>query len=233
MAALDVDSLLSQGLEHLTNNEISRAIAKLSEAVRCDPTQTQPLFFRGHAYMRQNELARAMEDFSQVISLDSVHYLAFYSRGLVLLRLKQPEQAVQDFNQVAALKPNLSLGWLGIGMARARIPALQKYGIEALSRSLECSSSCQPTKLSFERLLRSAKACRYLAMFACDESPKEMTRESLLEQAHASVNKALEESRTNVELIIERALVRGLLGLETSSKEDYDSAVGIDPYRTQ
>jgi len=233
MAALDLESLLSQGLEHLENNEISRAITKFSEAVRCDGTQARPFFLRGRAYLRQNDLTRAMEDFTRVTSLDSVHFMAFYFRGLVLLRLKQPEQAMQDFNQVAALKPNLALGWLGIGMARARIPALQQHAAVALSRSLEYSSSNRSKSASLvpERLLRRAQACRYLALLPGTDLPKETTRQSLLEQAHEILNTAV-EANTSVELIAERALVRCALGLEIQSKQDFDLATEVDPYRT-
>lgn len=104
----DARSYDFRGKEYYLKNNLEKAIADFSEAIRIDSTFSDPFNNRGLAYVDQKKYDRAMEDYNEAIRLAPTDGAAYSNRGVLHYYLRNNEKALADYNEAIRLKPNFS-----------------------------------------------------------------------------------------------------------------------------
>ena len=91
---------VGRGAAYLNKDELHRAIADFSEALRLSPGQAFAHLQRGIAYHRIGEPDKALEDYSEAIKLTPKDPTPYVNRGIVYYTKKgQYEAAINDFTR--------------------------------------------------------------------------------------------------------------------------------------
>jgi len=105
---LDPDSASGhriRGNAYQLKKEYDSAIAEYGEAIRLDPNDVLAHANRGRAYHEKKDYDRAIADASEAIKLDPSFVNAFYNRGLTYHFKRDPDHAIADFNEALRLDP--------------------------------------------------------------------------------------------------------------------------------
>jgi tetratricopeptide (TPR) repeat protein len=100
-----VQAYLSRGVEYGEKNDLDRAIAEFSEAIRLDPKHALAFYNRGKAYGLKKDYDRAIADYTEAIRLDPGYATAFYNRGNTYAVKKDYDRAIADYTDAIRLNP--------------------------------------------------------------------------------------------------------------------------------
>ena len=100
-----------RGVALIRKNELDRAIADFSEAIRIDPTYARAHNGRGAARSRKSDYDAALVDYSEAIRLDENFGRAYDNRGLIFRQKKDYDRAIADFSEAIRLEPNRALAY--------------------------------------------------------------------------------------------------------------------------
>jgi len=88
-----------QGLARLKADDLERAVADFSEAVRADPQFADAYLQRGNAWFRNGETEKAIADFNKAIGLDARHASAYKARAMATLYKGDDDAAILDLTR--------------------------------------------------------------------------------------------------------------------------------------
>ena len=88
-----------QGLARLKADDLERAVAEFSEAVRADPQFADAYLQRGNALFRNGETEKAIADFNTAIRLDARHASAYKARAMATLYKGDDDAAILDLTR--------------------------------------------------------------------------------------------------------------------------------------
>ncbi|HWM45807.1 MAG TPA: tetratricopeptide repeat protein [Xanthobacteraceae bacterium] len=88
-----------QGLARLKADDLERAVAEFSEAVRADPQFADAYLQRGNALFRNGETEKAIADFNTAIGLDARHASAYKARAMATLYKGDDDAAILDLTR--------------------------------------------------------------------------------------------------------------------------------------
>jgi tetratricopeptide (TPR) repeat protein len=98
----DAQAIFERGLEYAARNDLDRAIADLSEAVRLAPADLFRRSFRANTWDRMGRHDLAIADYDHVLRLDPYDDYARLCRGQSWDSLGQHARAISDFGEVIA-----------------------------------------------------------------------------------------------------------------------------------
>ena len=82
LSAQDVDELLRQATQASQRGERDRAIAKLSEAIKVNPTTPLPWYLRGREHFKAGKIAESVADFDKFVQLQPQAENQQWERGI-------------------------------------------------------------------------------------------------------------------------------------------------------
>jgi len=101
-------------------DQLDRAIADYSEAIRIKPDYANAYRNRGQAYGRTAHYDDAIADFDRAIALEPNHVDAYSNRGFAYYYKGQYDRAIQDENQAIQLAPDDAVSFYVRGLAKQK-----------------------------------------------------------------------------------------------------------------
>jgi tetratricopeptide (TPR) repeat protein len=104
----DSHAYTARGTAFASMNELDKAVADFSEAIRLDPKAAQAYHRRADiAYMKQKseEYDKALADYNEAIRLDPGDDWAYHVRGWIYYRRKDYDKALADYETAIKLVP--------------------------------------------------------------------------------------------------------------------------------
>jgi tetratricopeptide (TPR) repeat protein len=135
----NAQAYVNRGLAY-GKDELDRAIADFTQAIRLDPKYLEAYLYRAVAYHNKGEKDRAITDYSQIIKLDPKFAAAYGFRGTAYQNRGDNDRAIADFTQAIRLDPKYA----------------REKGIEQKLAALQKPQA--PTAASFGGLPRNIKA---------------------------------------------------------------------------
>lgn len=108
---------VKRGREYQAKDDLDRAIADFSEAIRLDPKYAVAYDNRGVAWVLKGENDRAMADFDEAIRLDPKGAIHYGNRGIVWKRKGDLDRAIADYNEAIRFAPNYAKPYYNRGVA--------------------------------------------------------------------------------------------------------------------
>lgn len=96
-------SALAEAYECASKGEIDRAMQKVNEAIRVDPTRAEAYTLRGWLWVRKEDTEKALTDFSQAIRLDPKSSEAYGHRARVFISKSLFDEALPDLDKAIEL----------------------------------------------------------------------------------------------------------------------------------
>ncbi len=96
-----------RGLAYQRKDDLDRAIADYSEAIRLDPKYAEAYYGRGLTYRNKGDVERAIADYNEAIRLDPKLAAAYNNRGNAYRDKDDPDRAIADFNEAIRLAPQV------------------------------------------------------------------------------------------------------------------------------
>lgn len=130
--------LIEQSFEYFGNKHYSKAVGKLTEAIRLNPDREHYYAYRGWMYLEMGMLDEAIADLTKAISLnpDNKMGLVYYNRGRSYLKRGRNRLAIADFSKDLESFPGFPLGYYHRGIAYLREGELNK-AIADFDRTIE------------------------------------------------------------------------------------------------
>ena len=113
----DAFAFLMRGVVRYENDDLERAFADVSEAVRLDPANASGWIWRGYVWQARGRLDLALADANEAIRLDPKNSYAYMERGVFHFGMEAYEKAMSDFDQAARLGSRESALHVWHGMA--------------------------------------------------------------------------------------------------------------------
>lgn len=98
-------------------DDLDRAIAFYSNAIRRHPKDAAAFVGRARAYRSRGEFDRAIADCSEAIRLDPRYAAAYNARGLAYYEKGDPDRAIADYNEALRLRPRFASAFHNRGLA--------------------------------------------------------------------------------------------------------------------
>ena len=98
-------------------NDMDRAIANHTEAIRRDPKNANAYYNRGNAYAENGDADRAIADYTAAIRLERTFANAYYNRGNGYSNKGDTDRAIGDYTEVIRLDPKYVLAYYNRGNA--------------------------------------------------------------------------------------------------------------------
>ncbi len=117
---------LQEGLLHLKQNRLDKAVAAFSRAIEADPTNDKAHYLRGRALARQNEEARALVDLDRAVTLNPRNADAWNWMGWIHSRNKRNDEAIAALTRAIELRPNNGWAYYNRGSCYYRKGDVQK-----------------------------------------------------------------------------------------------------------
>ncbi len=105
-----------RGVALMDMNEIERAFADFTEAIRRDPKHAASYSNRGLLWRVAGDVDRAIADFSQAIRLEPNHPMAYNNRGIAWRDKGDVDRALADFNIALRLDPKYANAYFSRGV---------------------------------------------------------------------------------------------------------------------
>jgi len=99
------DALYNRGLANKANDDLDKAIADYTEAIKSDPKWAVPYAKRGDLYDDKGDQDRAIADLSDAIRLDPDYGWAYAIRGYIYDQQGQHDNAIADYTQSLRIDP--------------------------------------------------------------------------------------------------------------------------------
>lgn len=114
-----------RGVAYYVSNDLDRAIADWSAAVKLVPDYVHAYTDLAKAYRAKGDYANAIDNYSEAIKRDPRHAVAYKGRGIAYLLAGQNAKAQTDFDQAEALDPTdlYILLWRDIARRRNNQPS--------------------------------------------------------------------------------------------------------------
>ncbi len=93
------DDLVSIGIEELNNGEYISALCCFDEAIKRDPSYSEPYGFRGVVYGLMGDYDRAVENYNEAIELDPEVSFFYSSRGGAYIHRGEYSKAMADLDK--------------------------------------------------------------------------------------------------------------------------------------
>ncbi|NPU83332.1 MAG: tetratricopeptide repeat protein [Syntrophaceae bacterium] len=100
---------IQEGLMHLKQNRLDKAVAAFSRAIDADPTNDKAHYLRGRTLARQNQEVRAVEDLNRAVALNPRNADAHNWLGWIHSRNNRNDEAIVSLTKAIELRPNN--GW--------------------------------------------------------------------------------------------------------------------------
>ena len=115
----------SRGAAYRAKDDIDRAIADYSEAIRLDPKDAMAFVGRGGVLSSKGDYDRAITDYTEAVRLNPKSSMAYFARARSYLFAGSAAKALADLNLVSAHLPKdayLAL-WVDIASRRNNLPS--------------------------------------------------------------------------------------------------------------
>ena len=99
------EALYNRGLANKANDDLDKAIADYTEAIRADPKWAVPYAKRGDLYDDKGDQERAIADLSEALRLDPNYAWAYAIRGYILDQQGEHDRAIADYTQAIRVDP--------------------------------------------------------------------------------------------------------------------------------
>jgi tetratricopeptide (TPR) repeat protein len=99
------EDYFTSGNVHYENNNINKAIADYTQAIKLNPNFAEAYYFRGNSYSL-NDSDKAITDYTEAIRLNPRYAEAYYNRGWGYFWEQDYDKAIADFEAVLKIEPN-------------------------------------------------------------------------------------------------------------------------------
>ncbi len=96
-AAQDTDATLQTAMQFAERGEHTRAVGKLSEAIKVSPTTPLPWYLRGREHFRAGKIAESVADFDKFIELEPRAANQQWERGISLYYAREYDKGAKQF----------------------------------------------------------------------------------------------------------------------------------------
>jgi tetratricopeptide (TPR) repeat protein len=135
-----VASLIAEGNEQVSRDNVQAAIAAYSRGLDINPQSEDLHYNLGIAYARAENTAKAEFHYKEALRILPDYPEAHYNFGNLLLRLGRLEEAESHFTEATKILPEYALAYNGLGILRQR----QNKADEAQSlfeKAIRCKSN--------------------------------------------------------------------------------------------
>jgi len=112
------DAYQKQGEFYLDKNDLDKAIASFTNAIKYSPDYNILYIARGFTYENKKDFDRAIADYTQAIRLNPNEVVAYINRGNTYYKKKDYDRAIADFEAALRIDPNDSDAKEGLAAAR-------------------------------------------------------------------------------------------------------------------
>lgn len=106
IGAPNAASLVRDGLSFLKQQDIDRAIARFSQALKLQPRDPVVYRLRGRAFLSNHQFDAAIADFDRAINLAAEDSSTYYFRGRAWHQNGNRDRAIADFDSAVRPDPN-------------------------------------------------------------------------------------------------------------------------------
>lgn len=95
-----------RGVAHGALQQLPKAVADFSDAIRLDPLNAEARFQRATALLDLGKDEESVADYTALFRLDPTDAEAWNNRGVAYARLEQLDRAIADWTRAIAIKPH-------------------------------------------------------------------------------------------------------------------------------
>jgi tetratricopeptide (TPR) repeat protein len=190
---------LGEGMQRLLRGEYEEAIERFTRVLERDPGNAQAWFHRGIAYLESGRPEAAIRDFTESLRRREEPE-AYYNRAMAWLDLRDLERALADLDAVLRLNPEDAEAW----NMRAIVEAERGNYARALRDIREAIERGHPSGFVNQATI--------------------LERAGRLQEALASLDRAIEERPDDVMAWAKRGLLRERLGDLEGARRDLREA---------
>jgi len=196
-----------RGFLHQRNEQFSKSLADLSEAISLEPAEAKYWNTRGWTHVLNLSDEAALQDFMQAIVLepDDGHAISF--RGFVYYLMERYEEALVDFNQAIALNPDRGWAIATRGEVFCQM-GLYEEALADLNQALELKPN------DYFSIVCRGKTYRQMGCY---------------EEALVDLNRALELNPTDYVSIVRRGETYRQMGCYEEALVDLNRAIELKP----
>lgn len=230
-----------RAMERAKADDIDRALADFSEAIKIDPRFAEAHLQRGQARFKNGDVEGAIADFTRAIEIDSRHAAAYKARGMAMHYKNDEDAAIADLSkaiQIGDLEPN-RLPAIDVFYAR-RSRAVLYDGKQLFDRELADLNAMIESYWKNLDLATSLRA-----------SYREQGSVSLMASIHrlrasvnlkrGNINGAIDDISLAIQLdkpralqfTLERARILENAGLRTQAAADYTRVLALSPNNSE
>jgi serine/threonine protein kinase len=99
-------SYLDRGIQYLESGAHDQAMSEFSEAIRQDPTQAMPYYYRATAGYKKGDYEQAIKDYSEVIRITPEYALAYQNRASIYSLRGEYDKAIGDYTTLLRFAPD-------------------------------------------------------------------------------------------------------------------------------
>lgn len=103
----EIDTLMSEGIRLMEQEEYAESIAIFDEMIRRAPRFAEGYNKRATVYYLMEKFEQSIADVHRTLELNPVHFGALSGMGLCYLGLDEPRQALEWFERAVAVNPNM------------------------------------------------------------------------------------------------------------------------------
>ncbi|MFQ5897993.1 MAG: tetratricopeptide repeat protein, partial [Candidatus Methylomirabilia bacterium] len=196
-----------RGYLYLQVDELPKALADLTEAIRLAPGEPDYWAHRGRTYGRMERYDEALADFSRALELAPNNSLILANRGGIYRRIERCAQALVDFNRAIELNPNFVFARLSRALTYAVMNRYEEARAD-FSRALELTPG--DVAIIAIRGVTSGQMGRY-------------------EEALADFGRALALKPDDAFALGGRGLTYRQMGRSREARADFTRAIKLDP----
>lgn len=230
-----------RALERAKADDIDRALADFTEAIKIDPRFAEAYLQRGQTRFKNGDVEGAIADFTRTIELDSRHAAAYRARGMAMHYRNQDDAAIADLSkaiEIGELEPN-RLSAIDVFYAR-RSRAVLYDGKQLLYSELADLNAMIESYGGNPDLAANLRAS-YRDQGAASLMASIHRMRASVNLKRGNINGAVDDMSSAIQLdkprtlqfTLERARILENAGLRTQAADDYARVLALSPNNSE